>query len=76
MYVDFGYYTDIYGGTILEEPDFAVAAGEAEGYIRYLTYLKGDIFAAIYAPRSYSSNLGIKVKTVSLTVPTFTPCAS
>ena len=45
MYVDFGYYTDIYGGTIREEPDFAVAAGEAEGYIRYLTYLKGDIFA-------------------------------
>lgn len=26
MYVDFGYYTDIYGGTILEEPDFAGAA--------------------------------------------------
>ena len=45
MYVDFGYYTDIYGGTILEEPDFAGAAREAEGYIRYLTYLRGDIFA-------------------------------
>lgn len=45
MFVDFKYYTDTYGGTILKEPDFAVAAGEAEGYIRYLTYLKGDIFA-------------------------------
>lgn len=45
MYVDFGYYTDTYGGTILTEADFAGAAREAENYIRYLTYLKGDIFA-------------------------------
>ena len=45
MYVDFGYYTDTYGGTALKEGDFASAAREAENYIRCLTYLKGDIFA-------------------------------
>lgn len=45
MYVDFGYYTDTYGGTVLKEENFAGAVREAENYIRYLTYLKGDIFA-------------------------------
>ncbi len=45
MYVDFGYYTETYGGTILTEADFASAVREAETYIRYLTYLKGNIFA-------------------------------
>lgn len=45
MYVDFGYYTETYGGTILTEADFVSAAREAETYIRYLTYLKGNIFA-------------------------------
>ena len=45
MYVDFRYYTDTYGGTVLKEGNFASAAREAENYIRYLTYLKGDIFA-------------------------------
>lgn len=45
MCVDFEYYTGVYGGTLLTEQDFAVAEREAEGYIRYLTYLNGDIFA-------------------------------
>ena len=45
MYVDFEYYTGVYGGTLLAEQDFAAAARDAENHIRYLTYLNGDIFA-------------------------------
>lgn len=45
MYVGFEHYTNVYGGTLLKEQDFATAEQEAENYIRYLTYLNGDIFA-------------------------------
>lgn len=45
VYVDFAYYTDIYGGTALTSDSFSGAIREAEDYIRYLTYLNGDIFA-------------------------------
>lgn len=45
MHVDFAYYTAGYGGTALTETDFPSAVREAENYIRYLTYPKGDIFA-------------------------------
>ena len=45
MYVDFKYYSEVYGGFLLTETSFVVAEREAEAYIRYLTYLNGDIFA-------------------------------
>ena len=45
MYVDFEYYRDTYGGTDLTESTFPAASRKAEAYIRYLTYLNGDIFA-------------------------------
>ncbi len=45
MYVDFAYYSDTYGGSLLTEAEFSGAARDAENYIRYLTYLNGDIFA-------------------------------
>ena len=45
MYVSYSHYTESYGGTILPEEAFQRAEQEAETYIRYLTYLKGDIFA-------------------------------
>lgn len=45
MYVDFEYYRDTYRGLRLTEEEFAAAEREAEDYIRYLTYLNGDIFA-------------------------------
>lgn len=45
MYADFEYYTSVYGGTLLTEQNFAAAERDAENYIRYLTYLNGDIFA-------------------------------
>ena len=45
MYVDFAYYSDTYGGSVLDEQTFYVAVREAETYIRYLTYVNGDIFA-------------------------------
>lgn len=45
MYVDFTYYSDTYGGCLLTGDSFPSAAREAETYIRYLTYLQGDIFA-------------------------------
>jgi hypothetical protein len=45
MYVDFVYYTGTYGGSVLNEQIFSRAVMEAESYIRYLTYLNGDIFA-------------------------------
>lgn len=45
MYVDFVYYRDVYGGTVLTESSFSAAEREAENYIRYLTYVNGDIYA-------------------------------
>ena len=45
MYVDFEYYRDTYGGSLLTEGNFAGACRGAENYIRSLTCLKGDIFA-------------------------------
>lgn len=45
MYVDFEYYSNIFGGSVLTEGAFQKAEWEAETYIRYLTYLNGDIFA-------------------------------
>ncbi len=45
MYVDFAYYSGTYGGSFLPEKAFPGAVREAESYIRYLTYLNGDIFA-------------------------------
>lgn len=47
MYVDYSYYRDTYGGSLLSESSFAAAEQEAENYIRLLTYLNGDIFQAI-----------------------------
>lgn len=44
MFVDFQYYADEFGGTMSEQ-SFKVAERSAETYIRYLTYMNGDIFA-------------------------------
>lgn len=46
MYVNYSYYVKTYGGTrIALKEEFQQAEQEAEAYIRYLTYLNGDIFA-------------------------------
>ena len=45
MYVKYGYYSNNYKGTLIPKEDFQKAEQEAETYIRYLTYLNGDIFA-------------------------------
>lgn len=45
MYVDYGYYVNLYGGSSISEEDFQVFAHKAEVYIRKLTYVRGDIFA-------------------------------
>lgn len=45
MYVDFAYYSDAYGGTLLTKDSFPAVVREAESYIRYLTFVNGDIFA-------------------------------
>ena len=45
MYVDFEYYSSVFSGSVLSERAFQKAEQEAETYIRYLTYLNGDIFA-------------------------------
>ena len=45
MYVDFGYYSSVFSGSVLTAETFPKAEQEAETYIRYLTYLNGDIFA-------------------------------
>lgn len=45
MYVDFDYYSNVFSGSVLSEGAFQKAEQEAETYIRYLTYLNGDIFA-------------------------------
>ncbi len=47
MHVDLVYYSDMYKGSVLNEQTFPGAVREAEAYIRYLTYLNGDIFADI-----------------------------
>ncbi len=47
MHVDFAYYSGTYAGSLLTEDDFAAPVREAEAYIRYLTYVNGDIFADI-----------------------------
>ena len=44
MYVDYKYYYDSYGGRMPEE-QFTFAERKAEAYIRYLTFVNGDIFA-------------------------------
>lgn len=44
MYVDFEYYSSVFSGSVLSEGTFQKAEQEAETYIRYLTYLNGDIF--------------------------------
>lgn len=45
MYVDFKYYSNVFSGSVLTAETFPKAEQEAETYIRYLTYLNGDIFA-------------------------------
>ncbi len=45
MYVDFEYYSSVFNGSVLSERTFPQAEQEAETYIRYLTYLNGNIFA-------------------------------
>ena len=44
MYVDFEYYSTVFNGSALTAKTFPKAEQEAETYIRYLTYLNGDIF--------------------------------
>lgn len=44
MYVDFEYYSTVFNGSVLTAETFPKAEQEAETYIRYLTYLNGDIF--------------------------------
>jgi hypothetical protein len=44
MYADYSFYTGTYGGS-LGEGLYRVAERRAEAYIRYLTYVNGDIFA-------------------------------
>lgn len=45
MYVKYGYYNNNFKGTVIPKEDFQRSGQEAETYIRYLTYLNGDIFA-------------------------------
>ena len=45
MYVKYGYYSNTFKGTLILKENFQRAEQEAETYIRYLTYLNGDIFA-------------------------------
>ena len=45
MYVKYGYYSNTFKGTLIPKENFQRAEQEAETYIRYLTYLNGDIFA-------------------------------
>ena len=46
MQITYGYYVDEYGGKTIPEQGFRKAEKQAEAYIRHLTYVKGDIFAA------------------------------
>lgn len=43
MYADYLYYQQEYGGTMPEEA-YSLTARRAEAYIRYLTFLNGEIF--------------------------------
>lgn len=45
MYVKYGYYSNNFKGTVIPKEDFQRSEQVAETYIRYLTYLNGDIFA-------------------------------
>ena len=45
MYVKYGCYSNTFKGTLIPKENFQRAEQEAETYIRYLTYLNGDIFA-------------------------------
>lgn len=45
MYVEYSYYMNQYGGDIPEK-EYPAAERRAEAYIRKLTYVRGDIFAA------------------------------
>lgn len=49
MYVNYDYYRNEYGGTMLEEC-FTTCARRAETYIRYLTCFNGDIFSVASEP--------------------------
>lgn len=44
MYASYEFYTETFAGT-LSEADFRKYELRAEAYIRYLTYVNGDIFA-------------------------------
>ena len=44
MYVEYEYYSGTFGGKLTEET-FTGVEPKAEAYIRYLTFLNGDIFA-------------------------------
>lgn len=44
MYVDFAYYKTVCNGD-MSEAEFESYEKQAEAYIRYLTYINGDIFA-------------------------------
>ena len=46
MQITYGYYADEYGGKTIPGQDFQKAERQAEAYIRHLTYVKGDVFAA------------------------------
>lgn len=46
MYADYQYYVDEYGGNIPQE-SYTALERKAEAFIRYLTYLNGDIFATV-----------------------------
>lgn len=49
MYVDYEYYKAVHGGGLTEE-EFDRQEPAAETYIRYLTYVNGDIFAVQSEP--------------------------
>lgn len=44
MYASYEFYTETFGGSLSQE-DFRKYELRAEAYIRYLTYVNGDIFA-------------------------------
>lgn len=48
MYASYAYYKSTYGGG-LSETAYAKAAARAEAIVKYLTYLRGDIFQDISA---------------------------
>lgn len=44
MYVDYKFYASVYGGG-LSEAEFMVSEAKAEAHVRYLTHVRGNIFA-------------------------------